>query len=68
MSQGKVVQIIGAVVDIDFPQESVPGIYDALNVTSGDLAGLVLEVQQQIRRRYCTCHRVRFNRRSASWY
>ncbi len=48
MSQGKVVQIIGAVVDIDFPQESVPGIYDALNVTSGDLAGLVLEVQQQL--------------------
>ncbi len=48
MSQGKVVQIIGAVVDIDFPQESVPGIYDALNVTNGDLAGLVLEVQQQL--------------------
>ncbi|CAM5185324.1 ATP synthase subunit beta [Alishewanella longhuensis] len=48
MSQGKVVQIIGAVVDIDFPQDAVPGIYDALNVTDGDLAGLVLEVQQQL--------------------
>jgi len=48
MSQGKVVQIIGAVVDIDFPQDAVPGIYDALKVTSGDLSGLVLEVQQQL--------------------
>jgi F-type H+-transporting ATPase subunit beta len=30
MSQGKVVQIIGAVVDIEFPQDSVPRVYDAL--------------------------------------
>ncbi|CUS47835.1 MAG: F-type H+-transporting ATPase beta subunit AtpD [Idiomarinaceae bacterium HL-53] len=48
MSQGKVVQIIGAVVDIEFPQESVPKIYDALRVTEGDLSGLTLEVQQQL--------------------
>lgn len=48
MSQGKVVQIIGAVVDIEYPQESVPRVYDALKVTEGDLAGLVLEVQQQL--------------------
>ena len=37
MSQGKVVQIIGAVVDIEFPQDSVPNVYDALKVTEGDL-------------------------------
>ena len=48
MSQGKVVQIIGAVVDIEFPQDSVPKIYDALRITEGDLQGLTLEVQQQL--------------------
>ncbi|WP_395338956.1 F0F1 ATP synthase subunit beta [Ningiella sp. W23] len=48
MSQGKVVQIIGAVVDIEYPQTHVPRVYDALRVTEGDLAGLTLEVQQQL--------------------
>jgi F-type H+-transporting ATPase subunit beta len=48
MSQGKVVQIIGAVVDIEFPQSAVPRVYDALKVTEGDLEGLTLEVQQQL--------------------
>ncbi|TYK65026.1 F0F1 ATP synthase subunit beta [Colwellia echini] len=48
MSTGKVVQIIGAVVDIEFPQDAVPQVYDALKVTEGNLAGLVLEVQQQL--------------------
>ena len=48
MSTGKVVQIIGAVVDVEFPQNAVPQVYDALNVTEGDLSGLVLEVQQQL--------------------
>ncbi len=45
MSSGKVVQIIGAVVDIEFPRDSVPKVYDALTVDDKDL---VLEVQQQI--------------------
>ena len=48
MSQGKVVQVIGAVVDIEFPQDAVPRVYDALKVTEGDLSGLTLEVQQQL--------------------
>lgn len=48
MSLGKVVQIIGAVVDIEFSQDNVPAVYDALKVTDGDLAGLTLEVQQQL--------------------
>jgi len=48
MSLGKVVQIIGAVVDIEFPQNNVPAVYDALRVTDGDLTGLTLEVQQQL--------------------
>lgn len=45
MSSGRIVQIIGAVIDVEFPRESVPKVYDALNV--GD-KGLVLEVQQQL--------------------
>lgn len=48
MSTGKVVQIIGAVVDVEFPQDAVPQVYDAIKVTEGDLKGLVLEVQQQL--------------------
>jgi len=45
MSTGKTVQIIGAVVDVEFPRESIPQIYDALKI---DEAGLTLEVQQQL--------------------
>ncbi|MGD8636346.1 MAG: hypothetical protein PVI48_07755, partial [Gammaproteobacteria bacterium] len=32
MSTGKTVQIIGAVVDVEFPRESIPQIYDALKI------------------------------------
>ncbi|MGR9046930.1 MAG: F0F1 ATP synthase subunit beta [Gammaproteobacteria bacterium] len=45
MSLGKIVQIIGAVVDVEFPRESLPKVYDALNVQDKNL---VLEVQQQL--------------------
>ncbi len=45
MSTGKIVQIIGAVVDVEFPQDSVPNVYNALIVTTSDLT---MEVQQQI--------------------
>jgi len=45
MSQGKVVQIIGAVVDVEFPRESVPKVYDALKVSNTEIT---LEVQQQL--------------------
>ncbi|ALP41891.1 F0F1 ATP synthase subunit beta [Aeromonas schubertii] len=49
MSNGFIVQIIGAVVDIEFPQNAVPQVYDALKIVSeGQGQGLVLEVQQQI--------------------
>ncbi|EWH09292.1 F0F1 ATP synthase subunit beta [Catenovulum agarivorans DS-2] len=48
MSSGLVVQVIGAVVDIEFPQGSVPQVYDALKVEEGDIAGLTIEVQQQL--------------------
>jgi F-type H+-transporting ATPase subunit beta len=44
-SQGKIVQIIGAVVDVEFPRESVPRVYDALKVENTEIT---LEVQQQL--------------------
>jgi F-type H+-transporting ATPase subunit beta len=45
MSSGKIVQIIGAVVDVEFPRENLPKVYDALIVEDN---GLTLEVQQQL--------------------
>ena len=43
MSQGKIVQIIGAVVDVEFPRDAIPHVYDALRLVETDLT---LEVQQ----------------------
>ena len=45
MSSGRIVQIIGAVIDVEFPRDQVPSVYDALRV---DDKGLTLEVQQQL--------------------
>ena len=45
MSTGTTVQIIGAVVDVEFPSDHIPKIYDALMI---DDAGITLEVQQQL--------------------
>ena len=45
MSSGRIVQIIGAVIDVEFPRDQVPSVYDALIVYS---KGLTLEVQQQL--------------------
>jgi len=45
MSTGNIVQVIGAVVDVEFPKEAIPGVYDALTLKEGDL---VFEVQQQL--------------------
>lgn len=47
MSSGNIVQIIGAVVDVKFPSESIPKIYDAL-IVKGEGVNTTLEVQQQI--------------------
>jgi F-type H+-transporting ATPase subunit beta len=45
MSSGKIVQIIGAVIDVEFPRDSVPKVYEALTV---DGKATTLEVQQQL--------------------
>ena len=45
MSSGRIVQIIGAVIDVEFPRDSVPKVYDALKVADKEIT---LEVQQQL--------------------
>ena len=45
MSTGTVVQVIGAVVDVEFPRDDIPKVYDALRLEEQDLT---LEVQQQL--------------------
>jgi F-type H+-transporting ATPase subunit beta len=45
MAKGKITQIIGTVIDVEFPREHIPGIYEALKLTDRDLT---LEVQQQL--------------------
>ena len=45
MSTGKITQIIGAVIDVEFQADSIPKVYDALIVTK---TNLTLEVQQQL--------------------
>jgi len=45
VSTGKIVQIIGAVIDVQFPREQIPNVYEALKLEDVDLT---LEVQQQL--------------------
>jgi len=45
MSSGRIVQIIGAVIDVEFPRDTVPKVYDALTVSNTEIT---LEVQQQL--------------------
>ncbi|WHI44860.1 F0F1 ATP synthase subunit beta [Microbulbifer sp. EKSA008] len=45
MSNGQIVQVIGAVIDVEFPRDSVPNVYDALVVEDKNLT---MEVQQQL--------------------
>ncbi|MCB1670829.1 MAG: F0F1 ATP synthase subunit beta [Gammaproteobacteria bacterium] len=45
MSSGRIVQIIGAVIDVEFPRDAIPQVYDALTV---DGTEITLEVQQQL--------------------
>lgn len=45
MSQGKIVQCIGAVIDVEFPRDALPKVYDALSMEGSEL---ILEVQQQL--------------------
>jgi F-type H+/Na+-transporting ATPase subunit beta len=54
LATGKVAQIIGTVVDIEFPQNELPGIYNAIEVNQ-DGQKIILEVQQHIGNNYVRC-------------
>ena len=54
MATGKISQVIGTVVDVEFPAEEMPSIYNALETTIGDVK-LVLEVQQHIGNNWVRC-------------
>ena len=54
MATGKVVQVIGTVVDVEFPQEGLPEIYNALEIKQGD-DQIILETEQHIGNNWVRC-------------
>tara|TARA_B100000586_G_scaffold223889_1_gene171211 strand:+ start:453 stop:1850 length:1398 start_codon:yes stop_codon:yes gene_type:complete len=54
MATGKIVQVIGTVVDVEFPPDGMPLVYNALETTIGD-GKLVLEVEQHIGNNWVRC-------------
>jgi F-type H+-transporting ATPase subunit beta len=46
--EGKVLQVLGGVVDVQFPPDNLPNIYDALEIARAGQESLVLEVQQHM--------------------
>ena len=54
MAKGKVVQIIGTVVDLEFPPDDMPGLFNALVIGTGE-EKLVLEVEQHIGNGWVRC-------------
>ena len=54
MAKGKVAQVIGTVVDIEFPPEELPALYNAVEI-SGDGEKIVLEVQQHVGNNWVRC-------------
>tara|TARA_Y100000590_G_scaffold39028_2_gene41824 strand:- start:1004 stop:2410 length:1407 start_codon:yes stop_codon:yes gene_type:complete len=56
MAEGKIVQIIGAVVDVEFPADAMPGIFNALEVDLGEgQSPLLLEVEQHVGNSWVRC-------------
>ncbi len=55
MATGTIAQIIGAVVDVEFPAQSMPGIYNALTVNLDDGQKIVMEVQQHVGNNWVRC-------------
>ncbi len=54
-AKGKLVQIIGTVVDVEFPAEELPGIYNAIEIDAGDGNSLVAEVEQHLGNNWVRC-------------
>ena len=54
-SKGKVVQIIGTVVDVEFPPEELPEVYSSIEITSSNDSLIVAEVQQHLGNNWVRC-------------
>ncbi len=54
-SKGKLVQIIGTVVDVEFPAEELPAVYSAVEIDAGDGQKLIVEVQQHLGNNWVRC-------------
>jgi F-type H+-transporting ATPase subunit beta len=54
-AKGQVVQIIGTVVDVEFPAESLPEVYNAIEIAVGDGRTLIAEVQQHLGNNWVRC-------------
>jgi len=54
MAKGRVIQVIGTVVDVEFPQEALPDIYNAIEINQ-DGKTIILEVEQHIGNNWVRC-------------
>ena len=62
-TDGRVVQVLGGVVDVEFPEGDVPGLFEAIEVERMDQEPLVLEVQKHLGDNWVRT----VNRWSAAW-
>jgi len=54
MAKGKVAQVIGTVVDVEFPPDELPALYNAIEVTT-DSGKIVLEAQEHVGNNWVRC-------------
>ncbi|MES4791748.1 MAG: F0F1 ATP synthase subunit beta, partial [Chloroflexota bacterium] len=54
-TEGRVVQVIGTVIDVEFPPDQLPAIYNAVNIVKEDGSVLVTEVQQHLGNNWVRC-------------
>ncbi|GIW12899.1 MAG: ATP synthase subunit beta [Tepidiforma sp.] len=54
-TEGRVVQVIGTVIDVEFPPERLPALYNAVNIIKEDGSVLVTEVQQHLGNNWVRC-------------
>ncbi len=54
MAKGKVAQVIGTVVDVEFPPDELPALFNAIEITTGD-GKIVLEVQDHLGNNWVRC-------------
>jgi F-type H+-transporting ATPase subunit beta len=55
MAEGRIVQVLGGVVDVEFPAENLPEVYEAVNVPRDEQDTLVLEVQKHLGNNWVRC-------------